>query len=153
MIAEGGTERGHAAKVARGPPPQGHVRGLPGQPGAQREVQLGSSVQNTAHADLVATADGGDALVLLGMRPQGVNQSFSPLGRETFITPVTWEDGWLQPEPARLAARDDVVAEAFGFAGPAELADPGLAGRPHHPGDLRRLVADGRLSDHRPGWA
>jgi beta-xylosidase len=102
-------------------------------------------VQNTGHADLVATADGGDALVLLGMRPQGATQSFSPLGRETFITPVTWADGWPRPEPVRLAARDDAVAEAFGFAGPAELADPGWLAVRTTP-EAVASVADGRLT-------
>jgi Glycosyl hydrolases family 43 len=82
------------------------------------------SVQNTGHADLVATADGGDALVLPGMRPVGAMVSFWPLGRETFITPVTWTDGWPQPEPVLLAPGEG-FAEAFDFADPTALDGPG----------------------------
>jgi xylan 1,4-beta-xylosidase len=123
IIAEGGTERGHAVSVARGPSPEGPFEGHPANPvlsarGTSRPVQ------NTGHADLVTTAGGEDALVLLGVRPLGMTQSFSPLGRETFITPVSWADGWPQPEPVRLAPRDG-VEEAFDFAGPSSLDDPG----------------------------
>jgi xylan 1,4-beta-xylosidase len=144
MIAEGGTERGHAVSVARGPSPQGPFEGCPANP-VLSASGTSRPVQNTGHADLVATADGGDALVLLGMRPQGATQSFSPLGRETFITPVTWEDGWPRPEPVRLAARDDTVAEAFGFTGAADLADPGWLAVRTTPASVAS-VADGRLS-------
>ena len=37
-------------------------------------------VQNLGHADLVETPDGGTAMVLLGVRPVGFGQCFSPLG-------------------------------------------------------------------------
>ena len=144
MIAEGGTERGHAVSVARGPSPQGPFAGCPANP-VLSASGTSRPVQNTGHADLVATPDGGDALVLLGMRPQGATQSFSPLGRETFITPVAWEDGWPRPEPVRLAARDALTEEAFGFADPAELADPGWLAVRTTPASVAS-VADGRLS-------
>jgi len=149
LIAEGGTERGHSVSVARGPSPTGPFTGHPNNPvlsakGTDRPVQ------NTGHADLIDTPDGGSALVLLGMRPLGLTQSFSPLGRETFITPVTWRDGWpvvspvLLPPPAGDAGTADVDTEVFAFADPAALADPGwLAVR-----TLPRRVAsvhDGRL--------
>jgi xylan 1,4-beta-xylosidase len=124
IIAEGGTERGHAVSVARGTTPEGPFEACPANP-VLSASGTSRPVQNTGHADLVATPDGGDALVLLGVRPQGANQSFSPLGRETFITPVNWEAGWPRPQPVRLAARDDAVREAFTFADPAELDDPG----------------------------
>jgi xylan 1,4-beta-xylosidase len=123
MIAEGGTERGHSVSVARGPSPAGPFEGHPANPvlsarGTSRPVQ------NTGHADLVATPDGGSALVLLGTRPLGAMVSFSPLGRETFITPVTWTDGWPQPAPVLLAPGPG-VAEDFDFADPSALDDPG----------------------------
>jgi beta-xylosidase len=124
MIAEGGTERGHSVSVARGRSPQGPFAGYPGNPvlsakGTDRPIQ------NTGHADLVETADGGWALVMLGMRPLGGTQSFSPLGRETFITPVAWIDDWPRPEPVRLDPRAGVDKEAFDFADPSALNDPG----------------------------
>jgi xylan 1,4-beta-xylosidase len=123
MIAEGGTERGHSVSVARGPAPVGPFEGHPANPVLSAR-STGRPVQNTGHADLIAVAGGGDALVLLGVRPLGASQSFSPLGRETFITPVTWADGWPQPEPVLLAPGDG-VEEVFDFADPASLDDPG----------------------------
>ncbi len=144
LIAEGGTERGHSVSVARGPAPQGPFEGCPANPVLSAR-STSRPVQNTGHADLVAGPGGGDALVLLGMRPLGATQAFSPLGRETFITPVTWTDGWPQPEPVRLAARDDAVEEAFDFAGPAALGDPGWIAVRTIPAAVAS-VAGGRLS-------
>jgi beta-xylosidase len=124
MIAEGGTERGHSVSVARGLSPEGPFDGHRANPVLSAR-STARPIQNTGHADLVDTPDGGTALVLLGVRPLGIMQSFSPLGRETFTTPVSWEDGWPRPEPVRLAARDEVEEEAFDFADPSALADPG----------------------------
>ena len=109
-------------------------------------------IQNTGHADLVATPDGGTVLVLIGMRPLGLAQSFSPLGQETFITPVSSAGGWPQPEPVLLAPRDAVEEEVFDFADPSALEDLGwLAVRttPESVASVRERPAD----DHRPGRA
>jgi xylan 1,4-beta-xylosidase len=124
MIAEGGTERGHSVSVARGPSPEGPFRGYAANPVLSAR-STARSIQNTGHADLVATPDGSDALVLLGMRPLGMTQSFSPLGRETFISPVSWADGWPQPEPVVLAPREAAEEETFDFADPDAMGEPG----------------------------
>ena len=124
MIAEGGTERGHGVSFARGRSPEGPFEGHPDNPLLSAR-STNRPIQNTGHADLVATPDGGDALVLLGMRPLGGTQAFSPLGRETFITEVTWADGWPQPEPVLLAPRTGEEEERFDFSDPASLDDPG----------------------------
>ena len=123
MIAEGGTERGHCVSVARGPSLAGPFTGHPANPVLSAR-STSRPVQNTGHADLVAAPGGGDALVLLGTRPLGAMVSFSPLGRETFITPVTWTDGWPQPSPVLLAPGEG-IAENFDFADPSALDDPG----------------------------
>ncbi len=102
-------------------------------------------IQNTGHADLIATPDGGAALVLLGMRPLGLTQSFSPLGREAFITPVSWADGWPQPEPVLLAPRETTDEEAFDFADSSALEDPGWLAVRTTPASVAAAV-DGRLS-------
>ena len=70
VIAEGGTERGHAVSVARGPSPEGPFEPHPANPILSAR-STGRAVQNTGHADLVETPDGGSAFVLLGMRPLG----------------------------------------------------------------------------------
>ena len=79
------------------------------------------------------------------MHPLGLTQSFSPLGRETFITPVSWADGWPRPEPVLLAPRDAIEEETFDFADPAALADPGWLAVRTTPGSVASVV-DGRLS-------
>jgi xylan 1,4-beta-xylosidase len=146
MIAEGGTERGHGVSVARGPSPEGPFEGHPANPVLSAR-STSRPIQNTGHADLVATPDGGTALVLLGMRPLGLTQSFSPLGRETFITPVSWADGWPAPDPVLLAPRDGVddVVFDFDFAGPGALEDPGWLAVRTTPGSVA-AVRDGRLA-------
>jgi xylan 1,4-beta-xylosidase len=144
VIAEGGTERGHGVSVARGPSPDGPFEGHPANPVLSAR-STSRPIQNTGHGDLVATPDGGTALVLLGMRPLGLTQSFSPLGRETFITPVSWVDGWPQPGPVLLAPRDGAEEEVFDFAGPPALEDPGWLAVRTTPESVASIV-DGRLS-------
>ena len=46
------------------------------------------------HADLVEAPDGSWWMVLLGVRPGGGTPGWHVLGRETFLAPVTWVDGW-----------------------------------------------------------
>ena len=144
LIAEGGTERGHSVSVARGISPEGPFEGHPANPVLSAR-STSRPIQNTGHADLVDTPDGGTALVLLGERPLGLTQSFSPLGRETFITPVSWADGWPQPDPVLLAPRDSVDEEVFDFAGPPALADPGWLAVRTTPESVASVVG-GRLS-------
>jgi xylan 1,4-beta-xylosidase len=144
LIAEGGTERGHGVSVARGPSPEGPFEGHPANPVLSAR-STSRPIQNTGHADLIATPDGGAALVLLGMRPLGMTQSFSPLGREAFITPVSWAGGWPQPEPVLLAPRETTDEEAFDFADPSALEDPGWLAVRTTPASVAAAV-DGRLS-------
>jgi len=93
LAAEGGTDRGHAVTIARSASPGGPFESSPANPVITARGK-GGPVQNLGHADLVATSDGGEALVLLGVRPVGLAQAFSPLGRETFLADVAWVDGW-----------------------------------------------------------
>src|SRR6185295_9841720 len=51
-------------------------------------------IQNTGHADLVEAPDGAWWMVLLGARPRGGTPGWHVLGRETFLAPVRWVDGW-----------------------------------------------------------
>jgi beta-xylosidase len=142
MIAEGGTERGHAVSIARGRSPEGPFEGCPANPVLSAR-STSRPIQNTGHADLVDTPDGGSALVCLGMRPLGATVSFSPLGRETFATDVAWVDDWPQPEPVELAPRTEAFAEEFDFA-TAGLDDPGWLAVRSLPTSLG-TVTDGRL--------
>ncbi|MGH3245763.1 MAG: glycoside hydrolase family 43 protein [Trebonia sp.] len=98
VVAEGGTERGHAVSVARGPSPWGPFESCPANPVFSHR-STDSPVQNTGHADLVQDVSGDWHMVFLGTRPRGGTPAFHVLGRETFRTSVRWEDGWPIPEP------------------------------------------------------
>ena len=110
VIAEGGTERGHSVSVARATSPEGPFENAPGNPlltarGTDRPIQ------NTGHGDLVQGPDGEWLLVLLGVRPRSMTRAFSALGRETYVTTVTWgDDGWPAFEPVQLTPRPGTVA-------------------------------------------
>ncbi len=101
VIAEGGTERGHCVSVACGPSPVGPWEGAPSNPILSHR-STDSPIQNTGHGDLVAAPDGSWWMVLLGVRPRGTSPRFHVLGRETFLTPVEWIDGWPVPGPLLL---------------------------------------------------
>lgn len=96
IIAEGGTERGHAVSVARGHSPQGPFTGHPRNP-VLTTRSTDHPIQNVGHADMVDLPDGTSLWVVLGVRPIGFTRAFSPLGRETFAAHVDWVDGWPQP--------------------------------------------------------
>ncbi|WP_155059510.1 glycoside hydrolase family 43 protein [Streptomyces blattellae] len=115
MIAEGGTERGHSVSIARSDRPDGPFEGCPANPVLSAR-STDRPVQNTGHGDLVRTADGCWLMVMLGMRPRGMARAFSPMGRETFVTPVRWADGWPVVEPVRLAEPGPAVSRHEDFA-------------------------------------
>ena len=93
LAAEGGTEFHHAVSVARADSVTGPYVGNKGNPVlTHRHLGTGSDVVGVGHADLVEAADGSWWAVLLGMRPYG-GYHYN-LGRETFLVPVAWEDGW-----------------------------------------------------------
>ncbi|MFF2053473.1 family 43 glycosylhydrolase [Leifsonia sp. NPDC058194] len=153
LIAEGGTERGHAVSVARSDSPYGPFDPHPGNPVLSAR-STSRPIQNTGHGDLVETPDGGTALVLLGMRPLGMTQAFSALGRETFATPVTWVDGWPIVEPVELRPASpsldyDIVfgpegERDGGSEGERRLDDGWLAVR-REPSTFTRFDTAGRL--------
>ncbi|WP_225848982.1 glycoside hydrolase family 43 protein [Streptomyces sp. HPF1205] len=93
LMAEGGTERGHSVSIARGPSPAGPFEPCPDNPILTHRSTT-RPVQNTGHADLVQAVDGSWWMVLLGVRPQGGTPGWHILGRETFLAPVSWENGW-----------------------------------------------------------
>ncbi|HEX6470684.1 MAG TPA: glycoside hydrolase family 43 protein [Streptosporangiaceae bacterium] len=93
MIAEGGTEHDHAVTVACADRVTGPYHGNPRNPVlTHRHLGLDQPIVGTGHGDLVRTPAGDWWMVLLAMRPY--DGYFYNLGRETFLTPVRWEDGW-----------------------------------------------------------
>lgn len=117
MLAEGGTERGHAATVARGPHPAGPFEGCPANPILSHR-SLTHPTQNVGHADLVRTPDGGWSAVYLGARPRGSTPGFHVLGRETFLAGVSWVDGWPVMDEDRYQVPPVETAYDDTFDGP-----------------------------------
>ena len=146
LVAEGGTDRGHAVTVARSDSPEGPWESCPHNP-VLTAAGNGAPVQNSGHADLVETPDGGTAMVLLGVRPLGFATAFSPLGRETFLTDVEWVEDWPRPRPVQLAERPGQYETTFDFTDPGALDDPGWIAVRRVPADVASLTATpGRLT-------
>jgi alpha-N-arabinofuranosidase len=98
MIAEGGTAHDHAVTIARGDNVTGPYEPDPRNPIlTHRHLGLDYPIVGTGHADLVDTPAGEWWLVCLAMRPYG--GYFYNLGRETFLVPVRWEEGWPVVSP------------------------------------------------------
>ncbi|MEU2735189.1 glycoside hydrolase family 43 protein [Streptomyces sp. NPDC007095] len=149
LLSEGGTERGHALSLAR-------TRALPGpfQPHPANPVLSHRStnhpVQNTGHADLVQAHDGTWWMVLLGTRPRGDTPMYHGMGRETFLVPVRWQDGWPLPGPIELRSPAPQLTPHTWPQEPDrdDFDSPVLA-----PGwvELRRRDPDAVRLDERPG--
>ncbi len=92
-IAEGGTAHNHAVTIAKSDKVTGPYEGNPRNPIlTHRHLGLDYPIVGTGHADLVETGSGEWWMVCLAMRPCG--GYFYNLGRETFLVPVRWEEGW-----------------------------------------------------------
>jgi xylan 1,4-beta-xylosidase len=102
LLSEGGTHTGHAVSIARGRTPRGPFEPGPVNPilthrGTDRPIQA------TGHADMVEAIDGSWWMVLLGIRAKGQWPPYHVLGREVFLAPVRWVDGWPTVDPIETA--------------------------------------------------
>ena len=105
LVAEAGTGHNHAVTIARSQSVIGPFEGNPRNPIlTHRHLGLSYPIVNTGHADLVETQHGEWWMVLLASRPYG--GYYCNLGRETFLAPVIWEDGWpiVSPGTGRIEA-------------------------------------------------
>ncbi|WP_051950932.1 glycoside hydrolase family 43 protein [Actinacidiphila yeochonensis] len=111
LLAEGGTEDGHAVTSARSTSLTGPYRNNPRNPVlTHRHLGSGQPVTGVGHADLVATPAGDWYALLLASRPYG-GGPHANLGRETFLARVEWQDGWpvANPGVGRLEERTTVA--------------------------------------------
>ncbi|WP_341720909.1 glycoside hydrolase family 43 protein [Micromonospora sp. FIMYZ51] len=154
LVSEGGTHTGHAVSIARSRDIRGPFAPAPVNPFLTHR-STDRPIQATGHADLVQAADGSWWLVLLGIRAKGQWPPYHVLGRETFLVPVRWVDGWPVVDPV-----EEVMAAPAGS--PPALAtapDPGA-----HRDDfddptlaagwlsLRARPAESWSLTERPGW-
>jgi xylan 1,4-beta-xylosidase len=157
MCAEGGTSVQHSEVVLRAHSPWGPFQPYAGNPIlTQRDLPPGrvDPIINAGHADLVEGPDGQWWATFLASRPY--EEIHYNTGRETFLLPVTWKDGWpvilekgkaipyVAAAPvvgptragpvAPAGAASAEKAPALGGSAPAGLAAPGSAPAPVTPG-------------------
>ncbi|MDR1074111.1 MAG: glycoside hydrolase family 43 protein [Treponema sp.] len=95
MAAEGGTSVGHSEVILRADDVKGPYTPFSGNPIlTQRDLPESrpDKVTSVGHADLIETPKGEWYAVFLGCRPY--EGAFYNTGRETFLLPVTWKDGF-----------------------------------------------------------
>jgi alpha-N-arabinofuranosidase len=95
MCAEGGTGDQHSEVIFRSENVDGPYVSYENNPIlTQRNLEptRKNPITSTGHADLVETPDGKWYAVFLGCRPY--EGDYYNTGRETFLTPVEWKDGW-----------------------------------------------------------
>ena len=92
LCAEGGTAFGHHEVAARAKDIWGPYESCPYNPILTNRNDTGKQVLCCGHGDLTEDREGNWWMVFLGQRPVGGH--LSQLGRETFLMPVVWRDGW-----------------------------------------------------------
>lgn len=96
MCAEGGTGSWHSEVILRSKNPFGPFESYSGNPILTQRQGLDPNrpdfVSSTGHADIVQTPNGQWWAVFLGCRPY--EEDFYNTGRDTYLLPVTWKNGW-----------------------------------------------------------
>lgn len=100
MAAEGGTSVNHSEVIFRSKDVRGPYVPYEKNPiltHRNLDPDRKNPISSVGHADLVEGPDGQTYAVFLGVRPYEAD--FYNTGRETFIAPVKWIDGWPVIEP------------------------------------------------------
>lgn len=112
MAAEGGTEYGHMITYARAKDVWGDFADYPRNPVLTNRDKAPFIIQGIGHGDLVCDQAGNWHIVSLGFRQIDLWQPYHNLGREVFLTPVSFhEDGWF------TAGNDGTCDEGYELAG------------------------------------
>jgi xylan 1,4-beta-xylosidase len=93
FAAEGGTEKGHMQTCARSRSPWGPFEPAPHNPILSHRHLVAHPIQRTGHAELIDAPDGSWWALFLATREDRM-QGPQILGRETFLAPVRWRNGW-----------------------------------------------------------
>ncbi len=102
MCAEGGTGSWHSEVILRSKNPMGPWEECPGNPILTQRTGLSPDrpypVSSAGHADLVEDGKGNWWAVFLACRPY--EEDMYNTGRDTYLLPVTWKDGWPEILPS-----------------------------------------------------
>lgn len=97
MCAEGGTGEWHSEVILRAKKPEGPWEEFSGNPILTQRTGLDETrddyVSSAGHADIVQGPKGDWWAVFLGCRPYD-KKIYYNTGRDTYLLPVTWKDGW-----------------------------------------------------------
>ncbi len=93
MEAEGGTEYGHHEVILRSRDIYGPYEKNPSNPILSHVARKRHPIQAAGHADLIEDESGRWWAVFLAIRVKP-RPLLHHLGRETFLSPVEWRDGW-----------------------------------------------------------
>ena len=91
FAAEGSTWIGHMQTIGRSHSPWGPFEPAPHNPVITHRNRILHPIQTLGHADLVEDPYGQWWALCLGTRHREQHHN---LGRETFLLPVNWQDGW-----------------------------------------------------------
>ncbi|MCM3781616.1 glycoside hydrolase family 43 protein [Neobacillus mesonae] len=107
MSASGGTAKEHREIIGRSDNPYGPFERYPEPILTHRN--LDHPIQYLGHADLVEDHQGDWWAVFLGVRL--TEDGYSVLGRETFLAPVIWNDGWPHIDNNEGTVSLDMIVE------------------------------------------
>jgi alpha-N-arabinofuranosidase len=115
LVAEGGTEYGHMATYARSRSVYGPFESYPGNPLLTNRNLGGYEVQGVGHGELIQDEYGHWWMVHLAFRQIDRWLQYHHLGRETFLTPMEYRDGWFS------AVGDGVTLKRFQVDYPVDV--------------------------------
>lgn len=101
LAAEGGTNFNHMVTIARSKSIWGEYNSCPDNPILTNRHDTSKEVQCSGHSDMIEDHNGNWWMIHLGIRL--ARRTMSHLGRETFLTPIHWEDEWPVVFNNRLA--------------------------------------------------
>lgn len=111
MAAEGGTEYGHMITLAVSESVWGEFAPRGENPILTNRNKAPYIIQGIGHGDLVCDNNGDWFILSLGFRQIHLWMTYHTLGREVFLTPVRFTDGWIK------AGRDGTTDDSYEIKG------------------------------------
>lgn len=99
MAAEGGTEYGHMITYTRSRNIWGPFENYANNPVLTNRNKAPNIIQGIGHGDLICDSNGNWYIISLGFRQMDLWMPYHYLGRETFLTPIKFDNnGWFYTE-------------------------------------------------------